>query len=71
MQVSKTGFSISRFFVGAKARNIAVIGVLVNFQEKNIAGIVSQVLVLGAIDNEGKVVLLHPSQKVEDGLSIA
>ena len=42
-----------------------------NFEEKNIAGIVSQVLVLGAIDSEGKVVLLHPSQKVEDGLSIA
>ena len=30
MQVSKTGFSISRFFVGAKARNMAVIGVLVH-----------------------------------------
>jgi tRNA-binding protein len=43
-----------------------------NFPEKNIAGVVSQVLVLGAIDAEGKVTLLvHPSQKAENGLPIA
>ena len=40
-------------------------------KEKNIAGVVSQVLILGAIDQEGKVVLLHTSQKTEDGLPIA
>ena len=38
---------------------------------KNIAGVVSQVLILGSIDNEGKVTLLHPSQKAENGLPIA
>ena len=42
-----------------------------NFPEKNIAGIVSQVLVLGAIDADGKVTLVHPSQKAENGLPIA
>jgi len=42
-----------------------------NFPEKNIAGIVSQVLILGSIDNEGKVILLHPSQESENGLPIA
>ena len=42
-----------------------------NFPEKNIAGINSQVLVLGAIDQEGKVTLVHPSQKAENGLQIA
>ena len=42
-----------------------------NFPEKNIAGIVSQVLILGSIDKEGKVVLVHPSQKVDNGLSVA
>ena len=47
-----------------------VIGVC-NFPEKNIAGVVSQVLILGSIDKEGKVVLVHPSQKSEDGLPIA
>ena len=47
-----------------------VIGVC-NFPEKNIAGVVSQFLVLGAIDKDGKVVLVHPSQKTENGLPIA
>ena len=47
-----------------------VIGIC-NFPEKNIAGIVSQVLILGSIDEEGMVVLVHPSQKVENGLPVA
>ena len=42
-----------------------------NFPEKNIAGVVSQILILGAIDSEGRVTLVHPSQKVENGLPIA
>ena len=41
-----------------------------NFNERNIAGIVSEVLVLGAIEKNGKVVLLHPSKSVENGLEI-
>ena len=47
-----------------------VIGVC-NFPTKNIAGVVSEVLVLGAIEKDGKVVLVHPSQKAENGLEIA
>ena len=47
-----------------------VIGVC-NFPEKNIAGVVSQVLILGSIDKEGKVILVHPSQESENGLPIA
>ena len=47
-----------------------VIGVC-NFPEKNIAGIKSQFLLLGSIDEEGKVTLLHPSQKAENGFPIA
>ena len=42
-----------------------------NFPEKNIAGVVSQVLILGSVDSEGKVTLVHPSQKAENGLPIA
>ena len=42
-----------------------------NFPKKNIAGIVSEVLILGAIEKDGKVVLVHPSQKTENGLDIA
>ena len=41
-----------------------------NFPTKNIAGIVSEVLILGAVDKGGKVVLVHPSQKVADGLDV-
>ena len=39
-----------------------------NFPEKNIAGVVSQVLILGSIDTDGKVTLVHPSQKADNGL---
>jgi len=41
-----------------------------NFPIKIIAGIVSEVLILGAIEKDGKVVLLHPTKKVENGLEI-
>ena len=47
-----------------------IIGVC-NFPEKNIAGVISQFLILGAIEKDGKVVLVHPSQKSENGLPIA
>ena len=46
-----------------------VVGIC-NFPTKNIAGIVSEVLILGVIEKDGKVVLLHPSQKAENGLEI-
>ena len=42
-----------------------------NFPPRNIAGIYSEVLVLGAIEEDGKVVLFHPSQKLKNGLPIA
>ena len=47
-----------------------VVGVC-NFPTKNIAGVISEALVLGAIEKDGKVVLLHPSQKAENGPEIA
>ena len=47
-----------------------VIGVC-NFPKKNIAGVVSEVLILGAIEKDGKEVLVHPSQNAENGLDIA
>ena len=42
-----------------------------NFPTKIIASVTSEVLVLGAIEKDGKVVLVHPSQKTENGLDIA
>ena len=41
-----------------------------NFPTKNIAGVESEVLVLGAMEKDGKVVLIHPSKKVANGLEV-
>ena len=68
--VKHSSAQITHFYNEENLRGKQVIGVC-NFPEKNIAGIVSQVLILGSIDKEGKVVLVHPSQKVENGLKIS
>ena len=41
-----------------------------NFPTKNIAGVESEVLVLGAMEEDSKVVLVHPSKKVTNALEI-
>ena len=41
-----------------------------NFPTKNIAGVESEVLVLGAMEEDGKVVLIHPYKIVANGLEI-
>jgi len=68
--IKQSSAQITHYYNEENLINKQVIGVC-NFAEKNIAGVVSQVLILGAIDSEGKVVLLHPSQKTENGLPIA
>ena len=68
--IKQSSAQITHYYNGENLMNKQVIGVC-NFAEKNIAGVVSQVLILGAIDSDGKVVLLHPSQKTENGLPIA
>ena len=44
---------------------------VVNFPKKQIANFMSECLVLGAVGQEGDVVLLSPDVKVENGLRIA
>ena len=68
--VKQSSAQITHFYNEENLVGKQVIGVC-NFPEKNIAGIKSQVLILGSIDEEGKVTLLHPSQKAENGLPIA
>ena len=68
--IKQSSAQITHFYNEEKLVGKQVIGVC-NFPEKNIAGVVSQFLVLGAIDKDGKVVLVHPSQKTENGLPIA
>ena len=68
--IKQSSAQITHYYNEENLINKQVIGVC-NFAEKNIAGVLSQVLILGAIDSDGKVVLLHPSQKTENGLPIA
>ena len=68
--IKQSSAQITHYYNEENLMNKQVIGVC-NFAEENIAGVVSQVLILGAIDSDGKVVLLHPSQKTENGLPIA
>lgn len=44
---------------------------VVNFPKKQIGPFMSECLVLGAVETDGGVVLLHPGLKVENGLRIA
>ena len=68
--IKKSSAQITHYYNEENLVGKQVIGVC-NFPSKNIAGVVSEVLVLGAIENDGKVVLVHPSQKTENGLDIA
>ena len=68
--VKKSSAQITHFYNADNLIGKQVIGVC-NFQEKNIAGVKSQVLILGSIDKDGRVTLVHPSQEAENGLPIA
>ena len=68
--VKKSSAQITHYYNSDNLVGKQVIGVC-NFPKKNIAGIVSEVLILGAIEKDGKVVLVHPSQKTDNGLDIA
>ena len=68
--IKQSSAQITHYYNEDNLKGKQVIGVC-NFPEKNIAGVISQVLILGSIDKDGKVILVHPSQKSKDGLPIA
>ena len=68
--IKTSSAQITHFYNQENLVGKQIIGVC-NFPEKNIAGIKSQFLLLGSIDPDGKVTLVHPSQKAENGLPIA
>ena len=68
--IKQSSAQITHYYNSDNLVGKQVIGVC-NFPKKNIAGILSEVLILGAIEKDGKVVLVHPSQKTENGLEIA
>ena len=68
--IKQSSAQITHYYNEVNLVGKQVIGVC-NFPEKNIAGVKSQVLILGSVDKEGKVTLVHPSQEAENGLPIA
>ena len=68
--IKQSSAQITHYYNSDNLVGKQVIGVC-NFPKKNIAGVISEVLILGAIEKDGKVVLVHPSQKTENGLDIA
>ena len=68
--IKQSSAQITHYYNEENLKGKQVIGIC-NFPEKNIAGVASQVLILGSIDREGKVILVHPSQVSENGLPIA
>ena len=68
--VKQSSAQITHYYNTENLVGKQVIGVC-NFPTKNIAGVVSEVLILGAIEKDGKVVLVHPSKETENGLDIA
>tara|TARA_B100000965_G_scaffold397695_1_gene414602 strand:- start:542 stop:883 length:342 start_codon:yes stop_codon:yes gene_type:complete len=68
--IRKSSAQITHYYNSENLVGKQVIGVC-NFPKKNIAGVESEVLILGAIEKDGKVVLVHPSQKTDNGLEVA
>ena len=68
--IKQSSAQITHYYNAENLVGKQVIGVC-NFPTKNIAGVISEVLILGAIEKDGKVVLVHPSQKTDNGLDIA
>ena len=67
--VKRSSAQITRHYRAAELVGRRVVAV-VNFPPKRIGPFVSEVLVLGAYDEEGKVVLLAPDRPVRPGSKI-
>ena len=68
--VLKTSAQITQRYSKEDLLNRQIVAV-VNFPKKQIGKFMSECLVLGAVEKEGDVVLLHPDFKVENGTAIA
>jgi tRNA-binding protein len=67
--VKRSSAQITRHYRAADLVGRQVVAV-VNFPPKQIGPFVSEVLVLGAYDEAGEVILLHPDQAVPPGSKI-
>lgn len=67
--ILKTSAQITRNYAKEELLDRQVIAV-VNFPKKQIANIMSECLVLGAVGEDNDIVLLHPGKKVQNGLRV-
>jgi tRNA-binding protein len=67
--IKKSSAQITKFYTPESLVGQQVIAV-VNFPPKQIAGFISDCLVLGIYDENKDVVLLQPQQKISNGLKI-
>lgn len=67
--IRKSSAQITRRYSREDLNGKQIVAV-VNFPKKQIAGFMSECLVMGAVGEEGDVVLLHPGLGVENGLKV-
>ena len=67
--IKKTSAQITKRYEKADLIHRQIVAV-VNFPKKQIGKFMSECLVLGAVGNQGDVILLAPDAKVENGLKI-
>ena len=66
----KSSAQITDFYQVEELVGMQVVAV-VNFPKKQIANFMSECLILGSVDDQGRVILLTPSLSSENGLKIA
>jgi tRNA-binding protein len=64
--IKKSSAQITHFYKPEELLSLQVVAVM-NFPPKQVANFISECLVLGTVDEEGKVILLKPERKVENG----
>ncbi len=67
--IRKTSAQITKRYTKEELLNRQIVAV-VNFPKKQIGKFMSECLVLGAVGQEGDVILLAPDFKIENGLQI-
>ncbi|TDN84729.1 tRNA-binding protein [Salegentibacter sp. 24] len=65
----KTSAQITKRYNKQALLNRQIVAV-VNFPKKQIANIMSECLILGALGNENDIVLLNPASRVKNGLRV-
>lgn len=68
--VKKSSAQITEAYRAEELINSQVIAVL-NFPTKRVAGVDSEVLILAAVEENGRAILLRPTQEVKNGLKVA